>query len=310
VIRFQYGPAVVVFALAAFARAPTDLTRLWRECRWLTAGAIPPLLVSTLVDLKMGETPFAWLFANIHQNITLQRSHAWVDGPLYYPQVMIEAWGLWLPLLLALALVGARRYPALFLAAAANLLVHSGIAHKEYRYILLTSMTLVLLAAIGTADAVRWAQHRHPARWKHLPIIAASAWLGASASIAATVPIRYWWTQQSAPLRAFIWLRDSPRYCGVAIFGFDWTGSGGYSYLHRPVPLFAYGADERAQLRRDSTQFNAVVVPKQAAIAGFVRARCWTGNRGGGVCVWERPGPCSTANSPNEINRELIRINR
>lgn len=310
IIRFQYGPAVLAFGLMAISRGPFEWARARRECCWLLAGALPPLLFSALVDFGMGERPFSWILSNIHQNITLKRSHAWVDGPFYYPEVIFAAWGIWFAPLLGLALIGARRYPALFVAAVVNVLVHSAIAHKEYRYILLTNMTLILLAAIGTADAIQWVQQRQPGRWKNLPIIAAVAWLAASASIASTVPIRYWWSQQSAPLRAFAWIRETPRYCGVAIFGFDWTGSGGYAYLHRPVPLFWYGPAEQAELRQDSSQFNALVVPETVRIPKFTRDRCWAGTQGGGVCILNRPGHCAKASSPNEINRKLIRIDR
>ena len=304
-VRFQYGPAAVVLAVAVSVRRPTQVG-------WLFVGALPLLCLSALVDVRMGEWPFGWLAANIHQNITLGRSHAWVDGPSYYPQALAGVWGIWLGPLVVLAMLGARRFPGLMLAALTNVLIHSAIAHKEYRYILLTTMLLALLAAIGTADAIRWARRRSSAgRWTHLPLIAASGWLAASASVAAGGPMRHWWTQQQTELSAFAALRDAPKLCGVAIFGFDWTGSGGYAYLHRPVPLFAYALTEQKYLARDTPQFDTIVAPAGVAIPdGFAAEHCFAAAGRTTMCILTRPGKCTPSTSPAEINRQLIRLDR
>lgn len=310
VIRFQYGPAVLIFVAAALYRRPFDAGRTARELGWLFAGALPALILSALVDRTMGMMPFAWLFANIHQNITLQRSHAWVEGPFFYPEAMLAVWGIWFPAILTLAIVGARRYPALFLAAVTNLVVHSAIAHKEYRYILLTQMALILLAGIGTADAVRWARRRCSGTGPRLPALAAAGWIIAAGSAAASGPVRHWWTLRGPELSAFTQLRDTPDLCGVAIFGFDWTESGGYSYLHRAVPLFTYAAGERVQLAHDRNQFDAIVAPRNVAMPGYRVTRCWANATDSGLCVLQRQGECAAAVSPHEINRWLIRTGR
>ena len=304
-VRFQYGPSVVILGLATLSRGP-------RRIGWLLVGSLPLLALSSALDLSMGDRPFAWLAANIHQNITLGRSHAWVDGPFYYLQTLIEVWGAWLAPLLVLAIIGARRCPALFIAALANLLIHTMIAHKEYRYILLTTMTMAVLAAIGTAETIRWARrHSAPGRWKHIIWIAVGGWLAASASIATSGPMQYWWDQQQNQLSAFASVRDQPDLCGVAIFGFDWTGSGGYAYLHRSVPLFAYALTERSQMQHDIAQFDAIVTPAQLPTpAAFSQERCIASPGRTTMCIRTRPGRCVDADSPAEINRQLIRTNR
>lgn len=211
IVRFQYGPAVVALGLACTFGKPSRLG-------WMIAGSLPMLGLSCAIDLAMGGWPFAWLFANIHQNITLGRSHAWVDGPFYYFQSLALVWGVWLMPVIALAIVGARRCPALLLAALVNLLAHTMIAHKEYRYILLTTMVLAILAALGTADAIRWMRRRSaPRRMSHLTWVAAGTWLAASATIGILGPMRYWWGQQQNQLAAFESLRETPGLCGVAI---------------------------------------------------------------------------------------------
>lgn len=305
-IRFQYGPAAVALGVALSIRQP-------RQMLWLIAGSLPVLGLSAMVDLLMSDWPFGWLIANLHHNIALGRSSLYgVTGPFFYPAEMASVWGLWLTPVLLLAGFGARRYPALLLAALTNFAVHDMIAHKEYRFLLLTTMVLVTLAGVGTADAIRWARrHSQPGRWKHLPLIAAGGWLAASASVAASGPMRHWWDQQQNQLSTFAALRDSANACGVAIFGFDWTGSGGYAYLHRPIPLFAYALTERAELQHDQSQFDAIVTPKSLSTpAAFGDERCFASPGRTTMCIRRRPGPCVAPDSPAEINRQLIRLNR
>ena len=305
VVRFQYGPAVVAFAIAALIRYP-------RHAIALTAGALPILCLSSLIDLAAGGVPFGWLVANIHQNIGLGRSHAWVDGPLYYPQTLALVWGVWLAPLLLLSAIGARRFPALMLAALANVAVHSAIAHKEYRYILLSTMIFTILAGIGTADAIGWARRRSkPGAWTMLPAIAVGGWLAMSASIAAAGPMRYWWTERQPQLAAFALVRDTPDLCGVALYGIDWTFSGGYTYLHRPIPLFSYSRLEPGQLAQERAQFDAIVLAQGLAVpAGYSARACFAGDEASGVCVVTRPGKCLPGTSTAEINRQLIRAGR
>ena len=305
VVRFQYGPAAVVFVLAVLTRQP-------RGAIALAAGAFPVLALSSLIDLAAGGAPFGWLIANVHQNIGLGRSHAWVDGPLYYPQTLALVWGLWLVPLLLLSAIGARRFPALMLAALTNVAVHSAIAHKEYRYILLSTMIVTILAGIGTADVIGWAKRRaKPDSWTILPAIAAGGWIAMSASVAVAGPMRYWWTERQAELEAFALVRDTPDLCGVALYGIDWTFSGGYTYLHRPIPLFSYTRLEPDRLARERAQFDAIVTPRtMASPAGFVRKDCFGDDAGSGICVLTRPGKCAPPVSAAEINQELIRVGR
>src|SRR3546814_11790442 len=66
--------------------------------------------------------------------------------------------------------------------AVVHLLFHSLIGHKEYRFVLLTAALLVILAAIGTADLLRWVPRGR------LMIAAAgvmAVWAGGSAALAA-----------------------------------------------------------------------------------------------------------------------------
>jgi len=304
-IRFQYAPAAAVFVLIETARKPPQIV-------YLLTGAAPILLLSAVIDLAMGAAPFGWLVENIRQNILLGRSSLYGVSTWLYPMALIGVWKLWLMPMLLLCWIGARRYPGLMLAALANFAVHSLIGHKEYRFILLTTTLISILAAIGTADAVQWLVRRSATdRARQFTWIAAGGWLLASASIAATPPVRPWWSQQQAQLAAFAALRDATEACGISIYGFDWSETAGYTYLHRPVPLYVYDLNQRDAVMRDTPAFNRIIQPATLGPApGFAPERCFSGEGGPPICVYRRPGRCLGVIRQTEINRRIIQLGR
>jgi hypothetical protein len=309
VLRFQYGPAVVALLSAGLWN---ELRRLeWRPLANLAAGGAIVLLFSATVDVVTGHFPFDWLAENFYQNIMVGRSHAWTSGPLFYLQAIVATWGPWLIFMVPLAVIGARRYPALFVCALTNIAVHSVIAHKEYRYILLSTMILALLAAIGTADVIHRlsrAKHIDPRR---LRLIAIAGWMAASISVATGAEARGWWTAGRPLLDAFTSIRKQGALCGVALDGIHWSETGGYTYLHRPIPLMIYNADQKRQLAADAAGFNAIVAPGDTAVPpGYTRDQCFPATPGRpSICIFRRPGSCASPSSA-EINRTLVRIDR
>lgn len=300
-IRFQYAPTAAMFALAEAARKP-------RQILYLLAGAAPIFLLSSTVDLAMGATPFGWLIENVRQNVVLGRSNLYGVSTWLYPLSLIGAWKLWLIPILPLCWIGSRRYPTLMLAALTNFAVHSAIGHKEYRFILLTTTLISILAAVGTVDAVHSLVRRSGRdRARQLIWIAGGGWLLASASIAAGAPVRQWWNQNGPQLAAFAALRDMPEICGVSLYGVDWSQSGGYTYLHRPITLFLYDADQRDDLMHEAAGSNSIVQPsKLGSPPGYTAERCFAGGAEPSVCIYRRPGDCRPITQDAEINRRLI----
>lgn len=304
VLRFQYGPAVAVLGAIA-----CGVDR--RRWAWAASGSAVALIAAGAIDLAMGQRPFGWILENVHQNITLGRSHAWTDGPFFYPLMIAAAFGVALLPAWMLARRVAARFPALALCAIVNVAAHTLIAHKEYRYILLSTTILVLLAAIGTVDwieaAARGARGR---RWA----VALAGWIGCSLLAATTgFPTRAW-TRVTPELRAFAALRDGPPLCGVAIVGDYWADSGGYAYLHRAVPIYVPdddGAAPRSWVPRSSAAFDAIMAPARLGSAlppAYHRETCFGGGR---ACVFRRSGGCDArAGTDHEINRMLVRTNR
>lgn len=306
VLRFQYGPAIAALGVVACGRD-------WRRWGWTIAGGTAVIVVAGGVDIAMGGRPFGWVFENLHQNIGLQRSHLWTDGPAFYPVAILAMFGVaivpvWLA---ARTVVG--RYPALVACALVNLVAHTLIAHKEYRYILLSTAIAVVLAGIGTVEALdRAAARRDGGRARLWP--AALGWLALSAvAVFASNGARAW-ERVTPELEAFAALRDAPGLCGVAIVGTPWTDTGGYTYLHRAVPLYAPDTNDTAPatwVPATAAGFDTILAP--AALAAtlppvYARGACFGDGR---ACLFRRSGGCDPrAAARHEINRMLVRTDR
>jgi len=310
VLRFQYAPSIAVFVLL---RCRADLTA-WR---WIVTGAAAVLVAAGAVDLAVGQMPFGWMIENVRQNIVEAKSHGYgVSGPGFYPAAMAAAWGLLMLPILALALVGARHFPALLGMAIANIAIHSAIAHKEYRFILLSALVIVVLAAIGSVDAVRAVQRRRPDLRLLLPV-AAIVWLVVSAGIARSPNVAFRWAAITPNLEALAWLRQRPGLCGIALDGIQWTEIGGYAYLHRNVPLYIAEAPlDQFPLPPGAGGYNAILASRTAPTpipTGYSRAMCYDGDARFPqlrVCVHVRPGGCDGSAAASELQHMLTSTDR
>lgn len=292
-IRIQHAPAIAVLALAGCG---PDLRRSWAP---MLVGGLAGLVPSALADLAAGATPYAWIAANIHFNIVEHRAAAFsANGPFDYGLDVWMRLAVWAAPLLALAAVGARRYPALAASALANLLFHSAITHKEYRFILLTMVIAVILAAIGTVDWVQaTAREKGPRAGRERLRFLLVAWIAASASCSAG-GYRVLWTRYAPEMDAYSRLRADPATCGVAVYRHHFSTTGGYAYLHRAVPILYFADEDRAPaaagLAASAGAVDSVLTTPDHASelpAVFREASC-EGAGAQRVCLYRRPGGC------------------
>ncbi|HWU04106.1 MAG TPA: hypothetical protein VN222_15300, partial [Novosphingobium sp.] len=179
--RLQYGLFAAVLALWALWGADR---RAWGA---VVAGGLGAGLIGALSDVAMGQTPFRWIAVNLAMNIDAGRAARFGTEPAaYYLRLMLAHWGMAAPFLLAGAVFAAsgaqgRRYRPLLAAALVSLAAHSLIAHKEYRFVWVSVLALVVLGGIG---ALRWAEQRWP-RNPRAVVAALVAGLGALSWVAA-----------------------------------------------------------------------------------------------------------------------------
>ena len=295
-VRFQYVPAAGVLALWA--------GRL-DEARWraMILGGVCAAIVTGAADLTGGAWPFMWIVRNFTLNLIDNRSAAFgVDPPWRY---LVDIWDLWgwavVPILI-LAMLGARRYPVLLAAAVVNLAIHALVPHKEYRFILLTTTLIVLLAGIGSVDLMARFRRNAATGW----IVA--DWLLLSIACGATGDSTRTWGQNPELLAAWRVAGSQPQACGIAVYRPVEPIVGSYALFGRTAPIFQYGDDAQTDAR-SSRAFDLVITSADRAgdLPGYRLVDCPYAKRQ--YCVYARPGPCVKAppDARFEINRVLER---
>jgi hypothetical protein len=298
VVRFQYGPAALVLAIAA---ARLD-RRSWMQ---LAIGGAIALAASAAADLVAGATPFLWVVRNVTLNIVDNRSAAFgVSPPWWYLKAIVGLWG-WATIpIMAAALIGARRYPSLFVAALVNLAVHSLVPHKEYRFILLTTSLLVALGAIGSVDLVR----RRFAGPRSVMVLGAT-WLLLSAACGALGSSAHGWGNNGRLIAAWRIAGRVPEACGVGVFRPNHALVASHALFGRDAPIYQIDGPGAIDAER-SRAFNLIITPwdRRTGFTDYRLLGCGD-RRVRDFCVFERPGTClpTEAAIPFEINRVLHR---
>jgi GPI mannosyltransferase 3 len=294
-LRIPYAPAVLLAGLWI-------ISRNWKA-RLLPIGAsvISVAIVFGLVDAITWSFPFYSYWAYFRENIVNHKAAGFGILPWYYYFVSLFVHTGPLALF---ALIGVRRSLILGWISLAILLPHSVIAHKEFRYIYPVLPLLLILAAIGQIDFLQFVERK--LQWRPLPqinfLIAAGFVLTCSLALASQFPR---WQKARGGLRAFSLLSEDRDACGLAIFHVKWWDTGGYTYLHRPIPIFFLpGSDDGASI---SQSFNRLVMPQSDAVPfpGYQVSSCRDG-----VCVYRRAGPCQAGSSEFEINEYLKRTGK
>lgn len=299
-LRFHLAPAIFL-ATVYFCK------RNWTErLPAVLLGVCTPILVFGFVDAVTWSYPFHSYVENFRYNI-VENKAAVLHGvrPWYwYFEYLILHIGPMLPL----AVLGAiRRAPFLGCVALAILIPHTLLQHKEFRFLFPLLPILLTLAGIGLADLVATWNARLSTRRARTSVVAGALIfvLVTSASLASVYPR---WKKAFGNCRAFEDLSHNPTLCGVAIVGdfysWSWADYGGYTYLHRRVPI--YLVPKQDQIEKLSPSFNTFVISERLSehAGDFVPAKCW-----GLVCLYQRPGTCSPG-SAEEINDALRRRNR
>jgi hypothetical protein len=194
-------------------------------------------------------------------------------------------------------LAGLRRAPALGLAVAAFIAAHSVVPHKESRFLLPALAPLCALAAIGLSEvAARAASRSAPIAW------AAAAVVLIGAAISATWFHSMTWKQiggaRSYPAnelayeydgnfnRLLLAAHDQKDLCGLLFENFPRFSTGGYTYLHRRVPILT-----SPLVGRTTTAANYAITSHPAGGAAAVVARSgrWSLVRFAAGCPTPKP---------------------
>ena len=112
----------------------------------------------------------------------------------------------------------------------------SALPHKEYRYMYPVMPIVITLAALGFVEFVEDFN-----KWGKTPLSPKAITVAGLIFCILTSALFAWrspgWTHSSGGLIAMDRLSQDPSVCGVGLYKLSWIYSGGYSHLHRNVPI-------------------------------------------------------------------------
>jgi len=290
-LRIHLAPAVAFVAVYTCRRE-------W-HAKWIpmVLGVACPLLAGGLLDALTWSYPFQSTVLNVWINVVQGKAANWGVPPWYfYVEWLIKRLG---PLLI-LAVLGVRRSPLLAWLVLIIVLSHSVIAHKEYRFVYPVIPLIIALAGLGIYDLLQLVRKRYPsAGWAvatctvlMVVTLSTSFILGRSYRGDYQFPAGVGaedmnWTQFSGNLEALEKLSQDGEACGLGFLKVSWAESGGYSYLHRNVPLFERMKSTDAVSRRSAFNYILSATTLPVELKDYQRVECWHE-----VCLYKRPGPC------------------
>ena len=193
---------------------------------------------------------FNSLFEYLRFNVIEGKASRWGNSdPAYYLQVLWTSMPLVTACLIPLVFAAARRASQLLWIALAYLVIHSCIGHKEFRFVVPALPLLYASAGVGFGIAVarfRLAPRATAAVLVVFGLVAASKFHELTFGDLGQYDERR--AKDSAyddngPLnRLLLVAHDQQDLCGLAIYGADLAWTGGYSYLHRRVPVYSAAA--------------------------------------------------------------------
>ncbi len=290
-LRIQLLPAIV-YALVYFCYPR------WRQrIPAVAVGAALPVLLFGAVDWMTWSYPWQSFFRYFQVNA--------IRGP--GTQLMLRQPWYWYVLILVvligpavlLLFHGARRSPFLAIFCVIIVVSHSFIPHKEIRFIYPILTPALTLAAMGMVDLLAELKPgmKFLANPKWVLGISIGFFLVSSGFLTARCAD---WCKTRWGIGAFDRLRGEDTLCGVGIYHDIWWESGGYTHLHRDVPIIQ--VNSAAQLAEDAPAVNALIAPRETTgiPSDFKKAQCWQG-----VCLLERPGTCTAPKPGEELNAYL-----
>ena len=189
-------------------------------------------------------------------NLVRGQAAAWGTAPFsYYGEVLARSMGALSAVALALSLLAVRRAPGLFGVALAFWVLHALQPHKELRFLLPVLPVLASLAGVGLDTLLR---HLPPSPVRLALPLGMVALAGVSATRAGrltfgelgqyeTIKPRASAWDDSGPInRLLIAAGHRPDVCGLKMEAVHIAWSGGYSYFHRDVPLYAHNGPGRS----------------------------------------------------------------
>ena len=291
-LRIQLTPAVA-FAAFCFCRSN------WRRRPLpLTLGILVPIVVFAFVDMFTWSYPLQSFVRYFWVNVVEGRSEVYGTQPWYwYLEILLYHLG---PMAI-LAVLGARRSPFLGGVALIVLASHTVLRHKEVRFLYPVIPIVVTLASLGIVQIAVVLR----SKWEDRPWLRSGGIAVGLAFCTLTsgflAPRFSWWPGVDGAAVLDRVSRDST-VCGLGVYQMPWFVTGGYTHLHRPIPIFL--VQEDSELDKGTIGFNVLVTGAVLAhrAPNFQLVDCVND-----ACMYRREGTCTSDYQGLEINEFLRR---
>jgi len=288
-VRVQNGVPVLALLLVPLLRRRT------RDALRYCAGGIAGAALGAAVDWATWGDPYHSIWTNLKFNLVQgNAAKMWGESPwTYYFETLWTSTG-WPIVIIALGLLCALpRALGLVAPVAAMIGAHTLISHKEFRFVMPVVPLALALAAVGLAvlaDRARGLPRDLRVRW---PMAVVLGGLVTRATPDLTQAKMGYLVNHPAGKRS-VWHIDEERNlalaevsthadaCGVAFPGMAAVSTGGYSYLHKRLPV-AWGWPETA----GANYYISAWDPRPPA--GYQKVRAF----GDAHVVFRRDGPCA-----------------
>lgn len=273
-VRYQNGVVALGFFLMPF------FSRRWRDAlAYAGAGCLTGVLGGALDRLTWGTW---WQSFRVYAKFNLLEGHASEWGtaePSYYAHCLLDSTGTIAAIVIALGLFWSfARVRVIPLTVIGYVAAHVWVPHKEYRF-LMPIVPLALGLAGGGLGFVFDRVRRGGGWWATGVAVVVGALLARKLETITFADMGSFqdndvgkqapWHHEEGPNLAFWEAGKHDDLCGIVMVGTPLISSGGYSYLHKDVPLlgWAYG---------DVKEANYLAAPRLTAppsgwrlVAGF-----------------------------------------
>lgn len=233
----------------------------WRDASESALTLVAWLLLLGALDRLTWGGWFASLINYVSFNLDPVKTTIFDKAPSYY-YVLVLLTSMTAPALalISLASFGAARAPSIAVIATAFIAIHSAIPHKELRFLLPAIPLLASVASLGIDDLagrlrwgpwVRWALAAavvacaglsaatfHQLTFRDIGQSGGRAYMDHAGRIVEVSADQSAYDQPGALDRLLLAAHARPDLCGLIVEPLELVYTGGYSYLHRPVPLY------------------------------------------------------------------------
>jgi hypothetical protein len=282
-LRIQLAPVMAVLWLAMLAINGR------RRVLYTTLGAVLGVALAGFVDYLTLAYPFASIIGYLQANLLEGVSGKFGRAPWHFMILgFARVWSGALVLFVWFGIEGLRKSRPLLLLvamAAALILAHSAVAHKEYRFVY-PALPLLLMPIAAGMDRVIGRMYPNGAATLAATLAGIAA-LSLVVGSGGNFRSHFW--RRYGETKAFEMIRRAPDACGVALHLVEWSETPGYTILHRNIPIYYAYHDAEFERIRDAANYLLSRLPVET---GYTKLQEWTEDQDP-LYLYRRDGGCT-----------------